>query len=58
MLAMGAGAAVIAADLEELAQTGQLVGCPERFAILAVRARALDEALVKQELGGVSPTKQ
>ena len=58
MLAMGARAAVIAADLEELAQSGQLVACPERFAILAARARALDEALVKQELGGVSPPKQ
>jgi HPt (histidine-containing phosphotransfer) domain-containing protein len=57
MLAMGAGAAVIAADLEELAQTGQLVNCPERFAILAARARALDEALINQELGGVPPTK-
>jgi len=58
MLAMGAGAAVIAADLEELAQTGQMVGCPERFALLADRARALDEALIKLELGGVSPTRQ
>jgi PAS domain S-box-containing protein len=57
MLALGAGAAEIAADLEKLARNGELRACRERFATLAEKAKALDEALIKGELGGVPPAR-
>ncbi len=57
MLAVGASAAALAGDLEELAQAGELSACRERFASLTIEAKALDEALIRRELGGVLPLK-
>ena len=55
MVAVGASAAVIAADLQRLAEGGELGACRERFAILAAEARILNQALIDRELGGVTP---
>ncbi len=57
MLAVGASAAALVGDLEELAQAGELSACRERFARLTIEAKALDEALIRRELGGVLPEK-
>ena len=58
MLAVGAGAAAIAADLEELAHDGKLSACRERFASLRIEAKALNEALIQGELDGVRPRRR
>ena len=58
MLAVGANAAALAGDLEELAQAGELTACRERFARLTIEAKALNNALVKRELGGKFPRRR
>jgi HPt (histidine-containing phosphotransfer) domain-containing protein len=58
MLAVGAFAAALAGDLEELAQAGELSACGERFAELTIEAKALNEALIEHELGGVFPRRR
>ena len=58
MLAVGASAAALAGDLEELAQAGKLSACRERFASLTIEAKALNEALINGELGGVLPRRR
>jgi two-component system, sensor histidine kinase and response regulator len=55
MMAVGAVAAGIAADVERLAEGGDLVACRERFTLLAAEARILNQALIDRELGGVAP---
>jgi hypothetical protein len=55
MMAVGAVAAGIAADVERMAEGGELVACRERFAVLAAEARILNQALIDRELGGVTP---
>jgi PAS domain S-box-containing protein len=50
MLAVGAGAAEIAAQLEKLARSGELRACRERFFTLSIKAKSLDQALNKDEL--------
>jgi len=58
MLAVGASAAALAEDLEELAKAGELSACGERFATLTIEAKALNEALIQGELGGVLPRRR
>jgi HPt (histidine-containing phosphotransfer) domain-containing protein len=58
MLAVGASAAALAGDLEELAKAGELSACGERFVTLTIEAKALNEALIQGELGGVLPRRR
>ena len=55
MLAIGARAAAIAAELEEHAEAGELDRCREKFALLTLEAKALNQALIDGELGGAHP---
>ena len=57
MLAVGASAAALAGDVEELAQAGELSACRDRFARLMIEAKALNEALILRELDGLPPAR-